>query len=371
MSIQPPPSGGWEGTHPEERLGGEVHAVRPRVLAGALTKVVEQMTRTDLEPVVTHDMPPAPPSDRALSGFLRFGPIVLVLAVVAFGIFYWFDQRTPQVPTIVAQQIGRAETAVRENPNNVPARLMLAVLYHESGRLDDAITQLDEVLKVDGTNADARMERGRVLMDKGDLLGATSEFKQVAESFGDGEFAGADTRLQASHYWLGVIALQQDQPQQALDQIDRALVINPTDSDALFVKGQALARLGDHAAALENHRAALTFVPVDWCEPYEAMKGSFDALAQPDRAAWAAAMASTCGGDRAQVRTQLTALVDGPAGVDALLSLGQLAAQDNQKDAAVGWYRKALERDARNITAIGALAGLGVGPDGTPVETKK
>ena len=43
------------------------------------------MTMTDLEPVVDHDAAGAGRSDRALDGFLKFGPIVLVLAIVAFG----------------------------------------------------------------------------------------------------------------------------------------------------------------------------------------------------------------------------------------------------------------------------------------------
>ena len=329
------------------------------------------MTKTDLEPVVDHDVSAPERSDRALGRFLRIGPLGLVVAVVAFGLFYWFDQRTPQVPSIVAQQIGRAETAVREDPNNVPARITLAVMYHEAGRLDEAVTQLDEVLKVDEANADARMAKGRVLMDKGDLLGASAEFRTVSESFGDGEFAGADTRLQSSLYWLGVIALKQDQPQQALDQVARALVINPTDSDALLVHGQAQAKLGEHQAAIDAYRKALTFVPVDWCEPYTSMQESFGALGQPEQATWAETMATTCTGDRMAARERLAELADGPAGVDAMLSLGLMAEQDNEKALAVEWYRKVLERDARNIGAISALAGLGVGPDGTVVEPEK
>ena len=44
--------------------------------------------------------------------------------------------------------------------------------------------------------------------------------------------------------------------------------------------GQALAQLGDHDAAIERFRRALTFVPVDWCEPYQAMQASLTALGE-------------------------------------------------------------------------------------------
>lgn len=322
------------------------------------------MTKTDLEPVVEHEAPDtAVRSDRALGGFLKVGPIVLVLAIVAFGLFYWFDQRTPQVPSMVEQQIGQAEVAVRESPNNVPARLRLGILYHEQGRSVEGLAQLDEVLKVAPDNADAHMAKGRILLDTGDLLGATAEFKTVSDSFGDGEFAHQDVRLQSSLYWLGVIALKQDQPAQAKDMVGRALTIDPTDSDSLLLLGQATAKEGDHAAAIESFRKALTFVPTGWCEPYAEMATSYAALGQSEQASYGEAMASTCGGDRATATQKLTALVDGPAGTDALLGLGSLAELDGDKEAAIGWYRKALERDPRNITAMSGLSNLGVAPE--------
>lgn len=321
------------------------------------------MTMTDLEPVVDHDAAGAGRSDRALDGFLKFGPIVLVLAIVAFGLFYWFDQRTPKVPSMVEQQIGQAEQAVRESPNNVPARLRLGILYHEEGRSAEGLTQLDEVLKVDPGNADAHMAKGRIMLDMGDLLGSTAAFKTVVESFGDGEFAHQDMRLQASLYWLGSIALQQDQPAQARDWLARALRIEPTDSDSLYLYGKALAKEGDHAAAIDSFRKSLQFVPTGWCEPYADIAASYTALGQPEQAQYGEAMGTACDGDRGAAKEALSGLVDGPAGVDAMIGLAKIAELDSDKDAAIDWYRKALERDPQSIAAMGGLANLGVEPE--------
>lgn len=304
----------------------------------------------------------AAPSERGVRRFLIVGSLVLVAMLAGFGGLYFFDQRTPQVPSIVQQQIGRAEAAVRDDPNNVTARLTLGVMYHEAGRLDEAIAQLDEVLTVDPDNPDAHMAKGAVLMDRGDLLGASAEYQAVAASFGEGEFAGADTRLQSSQYWLGVIALKQNQPQQALTWLDKALLINPTDSDALESYGQALGRLGRHEEAIAAERKALTFVPFGWCDPYQQMRESYAALGRPDQASWAEAMSGTCRADKAESVKQLTALVDTPAGVDAMLGLAGIARLAGAQDSAIEWYTKALERDPMNITAMGALADLGATP---------
>lgn len=321
------------------------------------------MTKTELEPVVERDAEAVQRSDRALGNFLKIGSIALVAVIVAFGLFYWFDQRTPKVPSMVEQQIGQAETAVRENPNNVPARLRLGILYHEQGRSAEGVTQIDEVLKVAPDDADAHMAKGRILLDMGNLLGATAEFKTVSESFGDGEFAHQDVRLQASLYWLGSIALKQDQPAQAKVVLGKALTIDPTDSDAQLLYGQALAKEGDHAAAIDSFRKSLLFVPTGWCEPYTEMASSFTALGQPEQASYAQTMATTCDGDVTAAKTALTALVDGPAGVDAMLGLARLAEMQSDKDGAIDWYRKALERDPSNIGAMGGLSNLGVAPD--------
>lgn len=301
-------------------------------------------------------------ADRGLRRFLLIGSAALLALLLGVGALYYVDQRTPRVPSIVQQQIGRAEEAVRADPNDVNARLTLGVMYHEAGRLDEALTQLDEVLRVAPDNPDAHMAKGAVFMERGDLLGASAEYTTVSRSFGEGEFAGADTRLQASLYWLGVIALRQNQPQEALTRLDQALRINPTDSDALVVYGQALGRLGRHEDAVAAERRALTFVPYGWCDPYQQMRDSFAALGRPDQASWAEAMTGTCRADKSEAVQRLTSLVETSAGVDAMLGLGQIAQMAGAQDSAIEWYSRALERDPQNIAAMGALSDLGATP---------
>jgi tetratricopeptide (TPR) repeat protein len=311
--------------------------------------------------------PAAVRSDRAVGRFLKFGAGFLVVALLALGVLYFLDQRAPVAPTIIDQQIAKAEDAVRQAPNNVQARLALGVLYQASNRPDDALAQYGEVLKVDPANSDARLGKGYVLLERNDLLGAAAEYTAVTGAKRTGEFAGADTRLEAAYYYLGLIAVKQQQPDRALEQLGFALQISPTDSDALYQVALAQGQQGKHADALTTLRKALTFVPTGWCTPYETMAASFTSLGQPEEARYANSMNQYCNHDAAKAKTELEALADGPAAVDAMLGLGLIAQVGKDTDAAIGWYQKVLAKDPKNISAMANLAALGApAPSASP-----
>lgn len=325
------------------------------------------MAETTTMDVDTPQAPTHPPRRRdPVTVFLWVGSALLVLGLVAFGVLYVRDQMVPKAPSIAEQGIAQAEAAVRESPNNVPARLTLGTLYSESKRFDEAVKQFDEVLKVDPGNQDAMMGKGYALLTKGDLNGAAAQYSKVASQSRTGEFAGADSRLQSAYYYLGSIAVTQGQPTKAMQYLNQALRISPTDSDALYQVGLADAQLGKHADAIRAYTKALTFVPIGWCEPYPAMQASYTALNKPEKASYAGAMGQFCGGQADAAKQTLQGLVDGPAAVDALLGLGLIAQVQNDNAGAAGWYRQVLKVDPKNATAKAYLAALDAKPTAQP-----
>jgi tetratricopeptide (TPR) repeat protein len=304
-------------------------------------------------------------ADRRWKLFLQVGSFVLVLAVVAIGVLYYLDQRGPSAPTLVDQRVAVAEDAVRQNPNDIPVRIALAELYNAQGRVDDAVKQYGEVIKVAPGDPDARLGRGVVLLGTNDLAGASADFQAIVDAGATGEFAGADVRLEEAYYYLGVIAVLQRRPDAAIDELTKALKITATDSDALYQRGLALAAQGKHQDAIADWNKALTFVPTGWCEPYAQLATSYTALAQPEEAAYANAMGAYCDGAHEDAKQRLTDLSQGPAAIDAMLGLGLIAQVDNDKSTAIGWYTKVLTKDPANATAIGQLAALGVKPGST------
>lgn len=129
--------------------------------------------------------------------------------------------------------------------------------------------------------------------------------------------------------------------------------------------------MGKHPEAVNTFRKALTFVPTEWCEPYQELKGSYEAQNLREQAAWAEGMNAFCSGDAAGAKAKLKALVDGQAGVDAMLGLGLMAQVERDVEGVKAWYSKALERDPKNMAAIGALAGLGIAPTPAPEPKKR
>jgi tetratricopeptide (TPR) repeat protein len=313
---------------------------------------------------------PAAPSDRATTLLLRIGAAVLVVGLVAFGLLYYRDQHVTQVPSLVERQISVTEAAVRKNPDDLPARLQLGLVYAQAARYDAAVTQFDQVLKAAPGNKDALLGKGFALMTKGDLDAAIVPFTAIVKATRKGEFAGADTQLGSAYYYLGAIAVQQHRPDVAIDHLTHALRIEPTDSDAMYQVGLAQVQKGQQAQAVATFRNALRFVPTGWCEPYQQMQAAYTSLGKPELASYAAAMVAFCGNDVDRAKAQLTALTAGPAAVDALLGLGLIAETQHDTKAATASYRQALAKDPKSTAAISALAALGVKPAPAPAKKK-
>jgi tetratricopeptide (TPR) repeat protein len=309
-------------------------------------------------------------SDRLLNLFLKIGVAVLVIGLVGLGFLYYRDQHVTAAPSMLQQQLSLTEAAVRKNPNNVQARLQLGLAYGQAKRYDDAVAQYDQVLKVAPDSKDALLGKGYALMEKGDLAKATAPLTKIVKATRTGEFANSDASLGAAYYYLGVIALKQQKPADAIAQLRHALAIEPTDSDAMYQIGLAQLQQGKPADAVATFKNALRFVPTGWCEPYQQMQTAYTAMKKPELASYASAMAGFCGKRVDEAKAQLTALASGPAAVDAMLGLGLIAETENDTKGAVAWYEKALAKDPKNVTAMSSLSALGVTPGAKPTATK-
>lgn len=293
---------------------------------------------------------------------LRLGVLLLVVGVAAFGFIYYQDQHVVAGPSLAGRQIEGAEAAVKKTPNNLSARLALASAYRSDKRIDDALKQYDEILKADKANRSALLGRGNILLAQGELKAAAATYRKITATAKKGEFAGADTQLQEAHYYLGSIALKQENTKEALTELQAAVRIDRTDSDALYLMGVAHLKDGKAQLAADSLEQALRFVPTGWCEPHSQLAVAYGKLAQVPQATYAGAMADFCQKKPAEAKRRLKTLTTGPVAVDALLGLGLIAETESNKTDAISWYKQALTVDRKNISAISALSRLGVTP---------
>ena len=308
-------------------------------------------------------------SDQTFSRMMRLGFSVLLVGALAFGVFYYQDQHVDAGPSMVGRQIAGAEAAVRKAPSNVGIRLQLAAAYRADKRLDDALKQYDEILKADAGNRTALLGRGGVLIAKGDLTAAAVEYHKITAVTRKGEFAGADPQLQEARYFLGSIAVKQGKTKEAITELEAALQIDRTDSDAWYLMGVAQFNNGSPKLAVDSLNRALLFVPTGWCEPYSQLALAYGKLANTPQKTYATAMANFCLKKPADAKAQLTTLVKGPAAVDALLGLGLIAETESSNAEAVSWYQKVLTVDRKNAAAISALSRLGAGTAAGPTSS--
>src|SRR3989304_3911872 len=67
--------------------------------------------------------------------------VLLALAVLSFGVYYYTDRQVNAGPSLVERQTGQLEQAVRAAPGSFAARLALAKAYESSRRYPAAIAQ--------------------------------------------------------------------------------------------------------------------------------------------------------------------------------------------------------------------------------------
>lgn len=301
-------------------------------------------------------------SDRTVSRLMGVGVLTLALGIPSFGFIYYRDQHVDAGPSLIDRQTQSAEQAVRKEPNNVGARLALAASYQSEKKTDAALKQYDEILKADGASRPALMGRGGALLAKGDLNAAAASYRKITGKAVKGEFAGADPQLQEAYYYLGSIALKQGKTAAAVTELEHALKITRSDSDALYLIGVARLKQNKPKLAVDALKQALLFVPTGWCEPYSQLAKAHRQLGNAPQATYASAMVDFCLKKPTDAKRKLKTLVSGPVAVDAMLGLGLIAETASSNAEAIGWYQKVVAVDAKNVGAQSALSRLGAKP---------
>jgi tetratricopeptide (TPR) repeat protein len=291
--------------------------------------------------------------------------IVVVIAVIGFGVYYYMSQRVDSGPTQVERVVAISESAVRENPNDVNARLGLAAAYLKAARPDEAKAQFLEILKAQPENRSALLGVAGLLYESGDFGGAKDQYTNVITSSAGGEFAGADTMLQEAYYFRGMSESALKDYSSAGKDLQQALTIDKADADAWYALGNVQLQSGDGQAAASSFQQGLLFVPTGWCEPYTGLKAAYEQVKNADGVTFATAMGAICNGDGDESQQQaLEKLIDGEFKIPALLGLGLSAETSGDTAAATKWYREVLKDDPKNITANSAVARLAAGPAG-------
>lgn len=303
------------------------------------------------------------PSDRTINRLIVGAIAFLVVGTLVVGAIYLSDRWVDRGPTMVERRIQDLEAAVKANPNVISTRLQLVGAYVAAGRDPDALTQLNEVVKVQPDSKTALLARGDLYHRAASLDAAAKDYQTIVDIMQGAEFAPEDTELESAFYGLGQIALERKKPADAIGPLTSALKIDGANADTLNLLGSAYLATGVADKAVTVLRQAIAFVPTDWCDPYQTIGQAYTKLGNSAEAAWAAAMAQFCGKQPDVAKQQLQALVNGPAATDAYLGLGMIAEAASDQAGAADAYGKVLARDPSNFNAQTGLSRVtGPGP---------
>jgi tetratricopeptide (TPR) repeat protein len=184
----------------------------------------------------------APARRPLLDRVILWSGILLIIAVAGFAAYYYIDRQgaEPSAQEGLQIDIAQYEQVVRDDPNNVANRLALADAYYGLERYSEAVSQYEAALVINGESALAHVGLGRARLAVGDLAGAAESLRVVIDQSKEEDISG--TLVQTAHYYLGKIALQQQDPEAAIAELKEATAIERSDADAWYLMGTAYVR---------------------------------------------------------------------------------------------------------------------------------
>jgi tetratricopeptide (TPR) repeat protein len=278
--------------------------------------------------------------------------VVLVLAVISFAGYYYYDRyySQPQAET-QEMSVAHAEQAVRDDPTSLDKRMALAEVYMLYQRYQDAITQAQQVLASEPDNQRGWLVIGVASANTGKPSDAIDPLTRFVDARKDEEMPGLDKSLQAAAYYLGDSYLQLGKPQEAIEPLTQAVNWSQTDADAMYKLGMAYAAVQDYPNAVNMFSAATTFVP-DFLEAYDAMALAYDAAGKPDYGDYARGMSAYSKKDyQAAIELLSKSAQAQPGFAPTFAGLGMAYEALGNLQEAITAYQTAVQLDPNNFTA--------------------
>jgi tetratricopeptide (TPR) repeat protein len=159
------------------------------------------------------------------------------------------QQPAPKVETRPAPKPAAPPTVATPPPQEKPAPNKPT-----DSEFEMKMTALNNLIKLDNTNADAFYDRGWLYVYKGDLQMAEKDYSKAIE---------IKKRDVDAYYNRGLVYIKMKKYQQAIKDFSEAIKLQPDRVDAYCNRGNANFQLGKMDLALNDYNAALKIDPKD------------------------------------------------------------------------------------------------------------
>jgi tetratricopeptide (TPR) repeat protein len=297
---------------------------------------------------------------RLLTRLVIVAGIALLLIIIGFGVYYYYDRYYSAQPSSTQMTLSDAQQELAKDPQNDAKRLALADTQLMNGKYDDAIKNASQVMMKDAENQDAWLILGVGYALKNEPDAAIEPLTKYVAANRDSEMPGLNKRLQAAAYYLGEAYLKQGQPEMAIEPLELTVGWNRMDSDALYQLGLAYSGVGRYEQAVTVLNQATIYVP-DFLEAYQAMAEVTKLMNEPDYENYALGMVAYSQKDYDKaVETLLKVVQARPDFAPAYSGLGlTYEAQGKLKEAKES-YDAAYKLDPNSFTAQNGSERVGI-----------
>jgi tetratricopeptide (TPR) repeat protein len=219
-------------------------------------------------------------------------------------------------------------------PDYLPAWSSLAKIAYKQKSYDDSLALLENIFNRDPMNPEGRLLQSDVLLAKGDVKSALQVLDRLNTAF---------PQLPITKYQLARAYLQNDNPTQAIVELNKALSLNPDYLDATLLLGEADLRAGDPQAVVTSMQGLLNKHP-NLAPARELLAAAYKSLGQLDDAA-------------NTFRDQITA---SPSNAQPYIELGLILRRQGKLPEARNAFEKAQQLDPQNPAPVEQLVDLDI-----------
>jgi tetratricopeptide (TPR) repeat protein len=230
----------------------------------------------------------------------------------------------------------RFQRAVQKKPDFAPAHAHLGLLYFQKGRVDDAVPQLREALRIDAARTDASNALVQILRDQSKTAAAAGDSERSLALLREARAYAPDNP--DVQYEFGTVALQLSLWRDAIAAFQETLKLRQNDPMALYGLGRAF--LGE------------------W--KFEDARQQFARYVQarPDDASGHCALGMTLASleDTQEARQQFErSIALSPEQTESYFRLGLIELNMKDLDEAAANFRQVLSRDSKHAETLSAL----------------
>ena len=189
----------------------------------------------------------------------RFG-----VAYAALGEACWMQYVDSRDPVWVQRAIDAGTTALRLDANRPSVRYAVAITLDGTGRLGEAVDELQQALALQPNYDDARRLLGQVLARQGRIDDAVAEFRKAI---------AARPGFSGNYSALAIALYSASRYQEAAEAFEQVIELQPDNAPAYQNLGAVYASLGKHDRALELYERALSIQPTP--QAYSNMGGIY------------------------------------------------------------------------------------------------